>query len=115
MSRRCSLRRTSPPATRRSERRWRPRVTAAATSPYEPPSIFELFGTSDEPPEDVIDPAQESRRLQSEGVAAAPIDPADRPVIEEEIVVEEPSPYPEVGLDRRQNNRPFSTVEPAYD
>lgn len=85
-----------------------------SNEPYEPPSIFELFGVYEAPPEDVIDAAAESRRLQSEGVAAAPIDPADRPVLEEEVV-EEPSQYPEVGVDRRQNNRPLSTVEPAYD
>lgn len=83
--------------------------------PYEPPSIFEVFGAYEAPPEDVIDPAEESRRLQREGVAAAPIDPADRPVIEEEEEVEVPSPYPEVGVDRRQNNRPFRTVEPAFE
>ena len=84
------------------------------SEPYEPPSIFELFGAS-EAPEDVIDPAEEARRLQREGVAAAPIDPADRPVVEGQAVVEEPSPYPEVGSDQRPDNRPLSTVEPAYE
>jgi hypothetical protein len=83
--------------------------------PYEPPSIFELFGAYDAPPEDVIDPGEEARRLQREGVAAAPIDPADRPVVEDEAVVEAPSQYPELGNDRRPNNRPFSTVEPAFE
>lgn len=86
-----------------------------SNEPYEPPTIFELLGTADEPPEDAIDAAAEARRLQAEGVAAAPIDPEDRPVIEEEVVIEEPSPYPQVGVDRRPNNRPLSTVEPAYD
>lgn len=83
--------------------------------PYEPPSIFELLGAYDAPPEDVIDPAEEARRLQREGVAAAPIDPADRPVIEAEELVEEPSQYPEVGVDRRPNNNLFSTPEPAFE
>jgi hypothetical protein len=83
--------------------------------PYEPPSIFELLGAYEAPPEDVIDPGEESRRLQREGVAAAPVDPADRPVAEAEEVVEEPSPYPEIGVDRRPNNRPLSTVEPAFE
>ena len=82
--------------------------------PYEPPSIFELFGAAEAAPEDVIDPAEEARRLQREGVAAAPVDPADRPVVEEERV-EEPSPYPEVGSDQRPDNRPLSTVEPAFE
>ena len=83
--------------------------------PYEPPSIFELLGTYEAPPEDVIDPGEEARRLQREGVAAAPIDPADRPVVEAEEQVEEPSPYPAVANDRRPNNRPLSTVEPAFE
>ena len=87
----------------------------AGNEPYEPPSIFELLGAYDAPPEDVIDPAEEARRLQREGVAAAPIDPDDRPAVEEEVPVEEPSPYPEVGSDRRPNNRPLSTVEPAFE
>jgi Protein of unknown function (DUF3035) len=83
--------------------------------PYEPPSIFELLGAYEAPPEDVIDAGEEARRLQREGVAAAPIDPADRPAVEAEAVVQEPSQYPEVGTDRRPNNRPLSTVEPAFE
>jgi hypothetical protein len=83
--------------------------------PYEPPSIFELLGAYEAPPEDVIDAGEEARRLQREGVAAAPIDPADRPVVASEPVAEEPSQYPELGTDRRPNNRPFSTVEPAFE
>jgi Protein of unknown function (DUF3035) len=86
-----------------------------SNEPYEPPSIFELFSTVEAPPEDAIDAAAEARRLQAEGVAAAPIDPADRPVIEEEVVVEEVSQYPEIGAGRRPDNRPLSTVEPAYE
>jgi hypothetical protein len=91
------------------------REGGSPNEPYEPPSIFELFGAYDAPPEDVIDPAEEARRLQSEGVAAAPIDPADRPVVEAEEAVEEPSQYPEVGTGRRPNNRPFQKVEPAFE
>jgi hypothetical protein len=86
-----------------------------SNEPYEPPSVFELLGAYEAPPEDVIDAGEESRRLQREGVAAAPIDPADRPVVEAEEQVEQPSPYPEVGADRRPNNRPLSTVEPAFE
>lgn len=88
----------------------------ASNEPYEPPSIFELLGTAEAPPEDVIDAAAESRRLQSEGVAAAPIDPSDRPVVEEEeVVVEQPSKLPPISIDRRPNNRPLSTVQPAFE
>lgn len=87
-----------------------------ANEPYEPPSIFELFGAFEAPPEDVIDPAEEARRLQREGVAAAPVDPADRPPVEEaEAPLQVPSPFPELGTDRRPNNRPLSTVEPAFE
>ena len=40
----------------------------------------ELFtGKSDDPDvRDALDPGAEARRLQSEGIAAAPIDPSDR-------------------------------------
>ena len=87
----------------------------AANDTYVPPSIFELFGLAEAPPEDVIDPKAEARRLQSEGLAAAPIDPSDRPTPTEEVaVVEQPSKLPPLRTDRRPNNRPLSTVEPAY-
>ncbi len=49
--------------------------------PYEPPTVSELLTGSDDliDEEDVLDSRGESRRLQSEGIAAAPIDPLDRP------------------------------------
>lgn len=49
--------------------------------PYEAPSLFDLFDDEGEKveAEELINPAAESRRLQSEGVAAAPIDPAALP------------------------------------
>ncbi len=86
-----------------------------SNEPYEPPSIFELLGTTEAPPKDAIDAPAEARRLQAEGVAAAPIDPNDRPIVVEGEVVEEVSQYPEIGLDRRPNNRPLSTVDPAFE
>lgn len=51
------------------------------SQPYEPPTIAELFlGDDDGPdPETLINPAAEARRLQAEGVAAAPIDPTEVP------------------------------------
>ncbi len=49
--------------------------------PYEAPSLFDLFSDDGEKldPGELINPAAESRRLQSEGVAAAPIGPAALP------------------------------------
>lgn len=49
--------------------------------PYEAPSLFELFEDDGEKLDsaELINPASESRRLQTEGVAAAPIDPSDVP------------------------------------
>lgn len=54
---------------------------AEEDKPYEAPSLFDLFGDDGEKQnsEDLINPASEARRLQSEGVAAAPIDPSDVP------------------------------------
>ena len=49
--------------------------------PYEAPSLFDLFSDDDDKldPGELINPAAESRRLQTQGVAAAPIDPAALP------------------------------------
>lgn len=54
---------------------------AKEDKPYEAPSLFDLFSDDGETlkSEELINPASEARRLQSEGVAAAPIDPADVP------------------------------------
>jgi hypothetical protein len=89
---------------------------SADSGEYEPPTIWELFGGSSGPevdPEEVIDAAAEARRLQTEGVAAAPIDPNDLPETEEPA--EPPSPYPALGVDRRpQNKLPSSGPTPAF-
>lgn len=51
-----------------------------ANETYEPPSIFEVFGSSDdESTEDALNPAAEARRLQREGIAPAPVDPTAVP------------------------------------
>lgn len=83
--------------------------------PYEPPLIWELFGLRGEAPvRDAIDPAVEARRLQTEGIAAAPIDPNDRPVAEGEVV-EERSQYPELGVSGPPRNKlPSSGPVPAF-
>ena len=54
---------------------------AEEDKPYEAPSLFALFTDEGEAvePGELINPAAESRRLQTEGVAAAPIDPAALP------------------------------------
>ena len=60
-------------------------ATYQANKPYEPPSIFELLsGDDNEPVEDALDPSIEARRLQTEGVAPAPINPEDAPADGEE-------------------------------
>jgi hypothetical protein len=87
---------------------------AGTGEPYEPPSIFELIGAVEPPPEDAIDAAAEARRLQTEGVAAAPVDPSAMPAIEEEAVEVEPSQYPAIGVERR-GSIGISNAEPAFD
>lgn len=49
---------------------------------YEPPTLLELFSSdpSGVSADELIDAATEARRLQTQGVSAAPIDPLDAPV-----------------------------------
>jgi len=88
--------------------------TGVADAPYEAPTVGELLGISEAGPEDAIDPAAEARRLQADGVAAAPIDPTDRAP---ETYVWEPGvesgSYPSVG-DKRPNNQLNPESEPAF-
>lgn len=89
--------------------------SSGRNEPYEPPLIWELFGArSEAPPKDAIDAAAEARRLQTEGIAAAPIDPNDRPAVEGEVV-EERSQYPELGVSGPPRNKlPSSGPTPAF-
>ncbi|MEM9059552.1 MAG: DUF3035 domain-containing protein [Pseudomonadota bacterium] len=69
-------------------------LAAEESQPYEAPTIFELFSDEEDAPdpETLINPAAESRRLQAEGVAAAPIDPTEAPadaVAENDFAAEE--------------------------
>ncbi|MEM7213499.1 MAG: DUF3035 domain-containing protein, partial [Pseudomonadota bacterium] len=70
---------------------------AEENKPYEAPSIFDFFTDDGEKvdPETLINPASESRRLQAEGVAAAPIDPTALPegALEEDKPVREEIPF----------------------
>lgn len=84
--------------------------------PYEPPSLWELLGATERSevrPEDVIDPTAESRRLQTEGVAATPVDPDDLPEAEDEAEAVQPSPYPDT-LYGTRNKLPSSRPTPAF-
>lgn len=54
---------------------------AEEDQPYAPPNILDLFGSDGErvDPGTLINPGAEARRLQADGVAAAPIDPSELP------------------------------------
>ena len=56
-------------------------LAAEENKPYEVPSLFDFFDDEGNKvdKETLINPAVESRRLQAEGVAAAPVDPAAIP------------------------------------
>lgn len=87
----------------------------SASEEYRLPTIWELFGFGGEAaPEDAIDPAAEARRLQSQGIPA-PVDPNYRPAEPETVVVQDPNLYPQMGVDRRpQNKLPSSAPVPAF-
>lgn len=76
-----------------------------AQQPYEPPTLVELLsGTDQEEIEDPIAASVEARRLQSEGVAATPVDPFDVPEGGRQATSSGPEiSYPRT--DRRPNNR----------
>ena len=89
--------------------------TIDENKPYEPPSIFELLSPSGETkPENVIDPAAEARRLQTEGVSAAPIDPDDNPNPEPLITSEGPDLYYETDDGKPNNKLPSASTETAF-
>lgn len=90
-----------------------------ANAPYEPPTIWELFGGGgSEKPADALDAAAEARRLQSQGIAAAPVDPDARPegeAAEAAAVAEDPNLYPQVGVGGPSRNKlPSSGPVPAF-
>lgn len=81
---------------------------------YEAPYFWELFGSKDGiRREDMIDPRIEARRLQSEGVASAPVDPDDR-VTETETREEPRSDYPVRNGRKPQNRLPSSQPTPRF-
>ena len=88
-----------------------------SAEPYEPPSVAELLGLSDDSVKDALDPAAESRRIQSEGIARAPVDPDDKGDVvrrDEEEAETNTQLYPVVGargvpqntLPRREDTPP---------
>lgn len=95
-------------ATLESDRRNR-------SDAYEAPYFWELFGGSKDRirREDMIDPRIEARRLQSEGVATAPVDPDDR-VTETEKREEPRSDYPVREGRKPQNRLPSSQPVPRF-
>lgn len=76
----------------------------SSNKPYEPPLLIELFTGGDSTPKNVIDPAAEARRLQREGIAAAPIDPNAEPPVAEEEAPSGQTLYPST-QDRRPSNK----------
>ena len=87
-----------------------------ANKPYEPPTIFELLsGKSDEKHEDALNPAAEARRLQTEGVAPAPVDPDAQPPAEEGERSSEARLFYETGDGKPKNELPSATSgQPAF-
>ena len=62
----------------------------------------------------MIDPAAEARRLQTEGVSAAPIDPDDNPNPEPLITSEGPDLYYETDDGKPNNKLPSASTETAF-
>lgn len=84
-----------------------------SNKPYEAPSIFELFGPSEKKPEDAIDPGAESRRLQVQGIAPAPINPEDLPP--EQAEEREGAELFYNTVDGKPDNKlPSATTTPAF-
>jgi len=54
-------------------------AAATANKPYVPPTVLEMLNLGGQSEKEILDPNAEARRLQSDGVAAAPVNPADRP------------------------------------
>jgi hypothetical protein len=89
--------------------------TADDNEPYEAPSIFELFSTSEEAPKDAINPNAEARRLQAEGVSAAPIDPSDRPQEDDGLIKQgEVDLFYRTDDGKPQNKLPSAPTETAF-
>ncbi len=86
-----------------------------ANEPYETPTIFELFSSDEGPPADAINPQSEARRLQTQGVSAAPIDPADRPAEEGEAADSSgPDLFYQTDDGKPANRLPSAPTETAF-
>ena len=84
-----------------------------SNQPYEAPTIFELFGSTEQKPADAIDAGAESRRLQVQGISPAPVDPEERPPEEGEAAQDRDLFYSTP--DGRPANRiPSATTTPAF-
>ncbi|MGF1500730.1 MAG: DUF3035 domain-containing protein [Paracoccaceae bacterium] len=95
----------------------RENIELSENAPYEPPLLLDLLtGSSPEfDPETVLDPVQESQRLQTQGVAT-PNDPDAVAVVEEVAEPEDPDPYYATRSLRRgvDNRIPTNTSTPAF-
>ncbi|MEM0988986.1 MAG: DUF3035 domain-containing protein [Pseudomonadota bacterium] len=80
--------------------------------PYEAPLLVDLLSgeSEEEGVDDAIDASLEARRLQTQGVSSAPIDPNDRPSLQTDEEPRQVDP-----IDRRPNNRlPNAPNETAF-
>ena len=55
-----------------------------ATSKWEAPTLLELLNLGGRREEDILEPNAEARRLASKGLARAPVNPEDQPVIKKD-------------------------------
>ncbi len=93
------------------------RSDAEANKPYEAPSIFELLdGSPKEEFPDALNAEAESRRLQSEGIAAAPVNPNDRPQVAREGSESKPNDlFYETADGKPKNTLPTQNSKPAFE
>ena len=86
-----------------------------ANKPYEAPTIFELLsGDTPETYEDAINPSVEARRLQTEGISPAPINPEDVPAEEGERSANDRSLFYETDDGKPKNELPSAATTPAF-
>jgi len=85
--------------------------------PYEAPTLLELLdGDKDEEFPDTLNAEAESRRLQSEGVSAAPINPNDRPGLRPKTAESaEEQLFYETDDGKPQNTLPTQNSKPAFE
>lgn len=93
------------------------RASADENKPYEAPSLFDLLGDDDKTDyPDALDADAEARRLQTEGVAAAPINPDDRPnAARESTRTDDKDLYYQTDDGKPRNRLPTQNSKPAFE